>query len=138
MGHDFLKETVYIRLAATETVEETIIGTDALAASGKANFAHVAALIRQLTDLLTIANTQASELNKNPRPGKPGPSKDELAKVIAEIIIAAILISKLLHDLELAIAGISKLVAILLVDAVVLLKSLALSPTLDVLNSYGG
>ncbi|KAK7049731.1 hypothetical protein VNI00_005762 [Paramarasmius palmivorus] len=133
--------------ASTDSILPQI---DALADSGSVTDADVAPLITQLTDAFTVANDDLVAFNSKGGDGKPH-NKDELAKVIAGILIVLvktinklfligiiklpivagllitlqIIVNKLLLSVELLLAGVLKLVAILLVDVAILLKQIS-------------
>ncbi|EEB99715.1 hypothetical protein MPER_00546, partial [Moniliophthora perniciosa FA553] len=121
----------------------------ALVDNGSATDDNVAPLISQLTDAFTTADNDLTAFNAKGGDGKPH-NKDELAKVIAGILIVLvklinkllfsghkfpivggllitlqIIINKLLLSVELLLAGVLKLVAILLVDVAILLTSIS-------------
>ncbi|ESK89495.1 sc15 protein [Moniliophthora roreri MCA 2997] len=140
-------EAVFANLKAS--TDSILPQLDALVDSGSANDANVAPLITQLTDAFSTADADLTAFNAKGGDGKPH-NKDELAKVIAGILIVLvkiinkllllgikfpivggllltlqIIVNKLLLSVELLLAGILKLVAILLVDVALLLKSIS-------------
>ncbi|ESK95090.1 sc15 protein [Moniliophthora roreri MCA 2997] len=140
-------EAVFANLkASTDSILPQI---DALVDSGSATDDNVAPLVTQLTEAFTTADTDLTAFNGKGGDGKPH-NKDELAKVIAGILIVLvktinklllsgakfpivggllitlqIIVNKLLLSVELLLAGILKLLAILLVDVAILLKSIS-------------
>ncbi|ESK85762.1 sc15 protein [Moniliophthora roreri MCA 2997] len=113
-------EAVFANLkASTDSILPQI---DALIDSGSATDDNIAPLITQLTDAFSTADTDLTAFNAKGGDGKPH-NKDELAKVIAGILI--IIVNKLLLSVELLLAGVLKLVAILLIDVAALLKSIS-------------
>ncbi|KAK7029427.1 hypothetical protein VNI00_014681 [Paramarasmius palmivorus] len=133
--------------ASTDSILPQI---DALVDNGSATDANVAPLIVQLTDAFTTADNDLVAFSAKGGDGKPH-NKDELAKVIAGILIVLvktinklffigiiklpivsgllitlqIIVNKLLFSVELLLAGVLKLLAILLVDVAILLKSIS-------------
>ncbi|KAI3616455.1 sc15 protein [Moniliophthora roreri] len=83
---------------------------------------NIAPLITQLTEAFSTADTDLTAFNAKGGDGKPH-NKDELAKVIAGILIT--IVNKLLLSVELLLAGVLKLVAILLIDVAARLRSIS-------------
>ncbi|ESK91114.1 sc15 protein [Moniliophthora roreri MCA 2997] len=121
---------------------------DSLVDSGEASDENVAPLLEQLQSAFDAANTDMTAFTLKGG-DKKSHNKDELAKVIAGIVITVtktldkvlltgaklpivggilvkleITINKLLLGVELLLAGVLKLVAVLLVDVAGLLKSI--------------
>ncbi|EEB95373.1 hypothetical protein MPER_05668 [Moniliophthora perniciosa FA553] len=139
-------ETVIANLqASANTILPQI---DSLVDSGEASDDNVAPLLQELQQAFETANTDMTAFTLKGGDGKSH-KKDELAKVIAGIVITVtktldkllltgaklpvvggilvtlkVTINKLLLAVELLLAGVLKLVAVLLVDVAVLLKSI--------------
>ncbi|KAF7419612.1 hypothetical protein PC9H_002203 [Pleurotus ostreatus] len=132
--------------------------------SGNANSGNIVPLITQLTTSFSTADASLTELKGKPGSGKPGPSKDELAKIIALILIAVIktltkvifkvglfiptlsillialdiAINKLLLSVDIVAVGLLKLIAGLLFEVAGLLGSIGFTLVFALLKLHGG
>ncbi|KAJ8514229.1 hypothetical protein ONZ45_g8229 [Pleurotus djamor] len=81
-------ESVFLTLkSSTDSILPEI---ESLVDSGNANAGNLGDLFGQLTSAISTADTNLNTLKGKPPTGKPGPSKDVLAKLIAGIIIAIV------------------------------------------------